>query len=82
MVDLVRLGELGLPYWVAGGVGSPEGLRSALEQGAAGIQVGTLFAYCAESGLAEGLKGRVLAAVARGEVTVRTDPRASPTGYP
>lgn len=81
-VDLQKLGELGLPFWVAGGAGSPEGLRHALDQGAAGIQVGTLFAYCAESGLAEGYKRSVLAAAARGEVTVRTDPLASPTGYP
>jgi NAD(P)H-dependent flavin oxidoreductase YrpB (nitropropane dioxygenase family) len=81
-VDLGKLRELGLPFWLAGGVGSPEGLRRAVAQGAAGIQVGTLFAYCAESGLGGELKGSVLAAVARGEVEVRTDPRASPTGYP
>jgi NAD(P)H-dependent flavin oxidoreductase YrpB (nitropropane dioxygenase family) len=81
-VDLGKLRELGLPFWVAGGVGSPAGLRHALAQGAAGIQVGTLFAYCAESGLDGELKASVLAAVARGEVEVRTDPRASPTGYP
>jgi nitronate monooxygenase len=81
-VDLQKLGELGLPFWIAGGAGSPEGLRYALAQGAAGIQVGTLFAYCDESGLAETYKRSVLAAAARGEVTVRTDPLASPTGYP
>jgi NAD(P)H-dependent flavin oxidoreductase YrpB (nitropropane dioxygenase family) len=81
-VDLAKLRELGLPFWLAGGTGSPEGLRRALAQGAAGIQVGTLFAYSAESGLDEELKRGVLAAVARGEVEVRTDPRASPTGYP
>lgn len=81
-VDLAKLAELGLPFWVAGGAGSPEGLRHALDRGAAGIQAGTLFAYCEESGLEAGLKRAVLAAVASGEVTVRTDPQASPTGYP
>jgi NAD(P)H-dependent flavin oxidoreductase YrpB (nitropropane dioxygenase family) len=81
-VDLAKLGELGLPFWIAGGAGSPEALQQALAQGAAGIQVGTLFAYCAESGLAEPYKQSVVAAVNRGEVTVRTDPLASPTGYP
>jgi NAD(P)H-dependent flavin oxidoreductase YrpB (nitropropane dioxygenase family) len=82
VVDLARMREIGLPFWLAGGVGSPHGLRSALAEGAAGIQVGTLFAYCAESGLAPDLKARVLAAAADGSLSLRTDPRASPTGYP
>jgi NAD(P)H-dependent flavin oxidoreductase YrpB (nitropropane dioxygenase family) len=81
-VDLEKLRELRLPFWLAGGAGSPERLQYALAQGAQGIQVGTLFAYCAESGLAAPLKDSVLAAVVRGAVEVRTDPSASPTGYP
>src|SRR5688500_10139860 len=81
-VDLVKLAELGLPFWLAGGTGSPDGLRSALESGAAGIQVGTLFAYCAESGVTSDLKERVLAGVNEGKAGILTDPRASPTGYP
>ena len=82
VVDLAKLKELGLPFWIAGSAGSPEGLRRALSAGAAGIQVGTLFAYCNESGLHESYRQSVVAAAARGEVTVRTDPLASPTGYP
>jgi NAD(P)H-dependent flavin oxidoreductase YrpB (nitropropane dioxygenase family) len=82
IVDLAKMRELGLPFWLAGGVGSPEGLSSALAAGASGIQVGTLFAYCDESGLASELKARVLAAAAAGTAVLRTDPRASPTGYP
>jgi len=82
VVDLAKMREIGLPFWLAGGVGSPTGLTAALSEGAAGIQVGTLFAYCEESGLASDIKARVLAAVADGTVAVRTDPRASPTGYP
>ncbi len=82
VVDLARLGELGLPFWVAGGAGSPDGLDAAHAAGAAGIQVGTLFAYCDESGLTADLKERVLAGVTRGEAHLVTDPRASPTGYP
>ncbi len=81
-VDLEKMRQLGLPFWLAGGAGSPEGLRRALAAGARGIQVGTLFAYCDESGLLPQYKAPVLAAAARGEVVVRTDPRASPTGYP
>jgi NAD(P)H-dependent flavin oxidoreductase YrpB (nitropropane dioxygenase family) len=81
-VDLAKIRQLGLPFWLAGGAGSPERLRLALDEGATGIQVGTLFAYCEESGLAEHLKRPVLAEAAEGKVKVRTDPRASPTGYP
>ncbi len=81
-VDLKKLGDLGLPFWVAGGAGSPERLAAALEIGATGIQVGTLFAYCEESGFTANIKREVLEHAVRGEVDVMTDPRASPTGYP
>jgi len=82
VVDLEKVRELGLPFWIAGGVGSPEGLRAARAAGAAGIQVGTLFAYCSESGLAADIKARVLSGVRANGVRILTDPRASPTGYP
>src|SRR5688572_7404458 len=82
VVDLVKLAELGLPFWLAGGAGSPERLKAAHEAGAAGIQVGTLFAYCEESGFTSALKAQVRHGVMQGAVNVRTDPRASPTGYP
>ena len=81
-VDLEKMRDLGVPFWLAGGYGSPDGLQEALAHGAAGIQVGTVFAYCRESGIATELKDRVLEQVAAGRVTVRTDPRASPTGFP
>jgi len=81
-VDLGQIAELGRPFWLAGGAGHPERLREARAAGAAGIQVGTLFAYSDESGFTEEIKRSVLAAVLRGEVEVYTDPKASPTGYP
>lgn len=77
-----RMAAIGLPFWMAGGYGSPDGLAAALAGGATGIQVGTAFAFCAESGMAEPLKRAVLERVARGDVRVRTDPRVSPTGFP
>lgn len=82
VVDLDKIGELGLPFWLAGGAGSPERLKAARAAGAAGIQVGTLFAYCEESGFTSALKDQVRNGVMQGIVSVRTDPRASPTGYP
>ncbi|HEX5831727.1 MAG TPA: nitronate monooxygenase, partial [Gemmatimonadaceae bacterium] len=82
LVDLAKLRELGLPFWLAGSTGSPEGLRAALAAGAAGVQVGTLFAYCDESGFTRELKASILAGALEERVSIHTDPRASPTGYP
>ena len=82
VVDLDAIRALGLPFWLAGGTGHPAQLRTAQALGAAGVQVGTLFAWCEESGFAPGLKNEVLTHAVRGQLSVRTDPRASPTGYP
>jgi NAD(P)H-dependent flavin oxidoreductase YrpB (nitropropane dioxygenase family) len=81
-VDLALLRDIGSPFWLAGSYGNPEGLQQALAEGASGIQVGTVFAFCEESGLAPSLKRRILAQVVEGEPAVRSDWRASPTGFP
>ncbi|MEX0985199.1 MAG: nitronate monooxygenase [Actinomycetota bacterium] len=81
-VDLGKIRELGLPFWLAGGQATPELLCLAQGSGAAGIQVGTVFAFCEESGLEPELRARVLADVEAGRVSVFTDPLASPTGFP
>ncbi len=80
--DLEQMRELGVPFWLAGSYGSPEGLERAKDAGAAGIQVGTLFAYARESGIAQSIKRSVLQLIAAGKARVHTDPRASPTGFP
>ncbi len=81
-VDLEKIKEMGLPYWVAGCRAYPEKLKELLEQGASGIQVGTVFAFCEESGHDETIKRKVLELVLRDECVVYTDPFASPTGFP
>lgn len=81
-VDLTKIASLGLPFWLAGGYGHPERLQAALDAGASGVQVGTPFAFCRESGLADEIKTAVLRSVAAGTGEIRTDPVASPTGYP
>jgi NAD(P)H-dependent flavin oxidoreductase YrpB (nitropropane dioxygenase family) len=81
-VDLDAMRQLELPFWLAGGMGSPDKLDEARAAGGEGIQVGTLFALAAESGLDPALREQVLARVRAGGVDVRTDPRASPTGFP
>ena len=77
-----EVAELGLPFWLAGGYGRAGGLKEALAAGASGVQVGTLFALCAESGMAEIHRATLLDQVLAGTVRVRTDPLASPTGFP
>lgn len=74
--------EMGLPFWLAGSVGSPEGLQWALDQGAAGIQVGTAFALCDESGLIPEARHELINKSLAGNARIFTDPLASPTGFP
>ena len=81
-VDYAVLRELGIPFWIGGGISSSEKVREALGEGASGVQVGTLFAYCRESGLDPMLRARVLDEIRDGSVTVATSVRASTTGYP
>jgi nitronate monooxygenase len=54
----------------------------ALAAGAAGVQIGTAFAFCDESGLRQDYKDALLAQVAEGTAHVFTDPLASPTSFP
>ena len=81
-VDLSAIAALGRPFWLAGSYGEPGRVAEALAAGATGVQVGTAFAYCEESGLAPDIKRRVLDMSRQGMVKVRTDPVASPTGFP
>ena len=80
--DLEKIRSLGLPFWLAGSQATPARLATALQAGAAGIQVGTAFAFCQESGIATGLKEQVLRSSCEGNLDVFTDPLASPTGFP
>jgi NAD(P)H-dependent flavin oxidoreductase YrpB (nitropropane dioxygenase family) len=82
VVDLEAIRKIGLPFWVAGSEGKADRLRLALQTGAAGIQVGTLFAFCDESGITEPLRRSIIASALDRTVRVRTDARASPTGFP
>ena len=82
MVDLETFRSLGLPFWLAGSYGTPAHLAEALDAGAAGIQVGTAFAFCEESGLNRDIKRAVIETARRGESDVLTDPLASPAGFP
>jgi nitronate monooxygenase len=81
-VDIGKIRQIGLPFWLAGSYGTPEKIVEALEQGATGVQVGTVFAFCEESGLRKDYKSALLKKIKRGEASVFTDPLSSPTGFP
>jgi nitronate monooxygenase len=81
-VNIAELRALGVPFWMAGGYGSAEKLREAVEQGAAGVQVGTAFAFSEESGMRHDLKKMLIGQAVAGTGQVFTDPLASPTGFP
>jgi nitronate monooxygenase len=74
--------DMGLPFWLAGSYGSTEGLKRARDEGAEGIQVGTAFALCEESGLTPDMRHELINKALAGDVRVLTDAVASPTGFP
>jgi len=81
-VNIAELRELGVPFWLAGGYGHPDKVKEAIDMGAAGVQVGTAFAFSEESGMRTDLKRSLLAQAKAGTGKVFTDPLASPTGFP
>ncbi len=81
-VDLSEFRRLGRPFWLGGSYGNRDGLQRAIDGGAAGIQVGTAFALCRESGLKDELKRQILKQVLTNKAKVYTDSRASPSGFP
>lgn len=80
--DLEKIRALGLPFWLAGSYGQPGKLAEALRLGAAGVQVGTAFAFSEESGIRPELKREAIQLSRRGAARVFTDPLASPAGFP
>ncbi|HZX98947.1 MAG TPA: nitronate monooxygenase [Dermatophilaceae bacterium] len=80
--DLDKVAAVGLPFWLAGGYSTAAQVAQARSAGAAGVQVGTLFAVCKESGLDPAIRKELLTELGAGQLVVRTDPLASPTGFP
>lgn len=74
--------EIGVPVYIAGSGSTRADFLRWRERGAHGIQVGSRFALCAESGMREDLRLLVIERNRRGENEIVTDPRLSSTGYP
>lgn len=80
--DLEKISKLNIPYWLAGGFADKAHIAQAKQLGAKGVQIGTAFAFCNESGITQDLKRKIIAKVQQGDIDVRTDPHLSPTGFP
>ncbi|HWS58045.1 MAG TPA: nitronate monooxygenase [Actinotalea sp.] len=80
--DLVKVAAAGLPFWIAGSAGTPEAVTAARAAGAVGVQVGTIFALSQDSGITPDVRAKLLSGLQEGTLEVRTDGRASPTGFP
>lgn len=74
--------DLGIPFWIGGSFATPEGLARAKQLGAVGIQAGTIFKLCEQSGEDPAYRALTRRLGYRGELNVRTDAKASPTGFP
>lgn len=82
--DLTAIHGVGLPYWMAGGYGSRDGLQRAMAMGATGVQVGSAFALAEESGMKPEYRSSILQNLREGtseEELVKTS-LVSPTGFP
>ena len=82
LADIEKVKAVGLPFWLAGGYGTPERVRKALELGATGVQVGSLFALARESGITNELRAQVRGGLTEGSIQIRTEPKTSATGFP
>ncbi|MEJ6572804.1 MAG: nitronate monooxygenase [Akkermansiaceae bacterium] len=81
-VNLEAIKALGKPFYLAGAYATPEKLQKALADGAAGVQLGTVFAFSDESGLRDDLKRNTIQECLHGKPNIYKDPVASPTGFP
>ncbi len=78
--DLDRMRSLGKPFWLAGSYACR--LPEARALGAVGIQVGSAFALCDESGMDACVKRELRSQIAAGTLQVTTSATVSPTGFP
>ena len=82
LADIEKVKAVGLPFWLAGGYGTPAKVKEARDMGAVGVQVGSLFALSRESGITDELRDEVLRGLVEGTLEIRTEPKTSATGFP
>ena len=82
IADLEKMKKLGLPFWMAGTYGNPNRVKEALDSGAAGVQVGTLFALSNHSGFSNKTRKQLIEKLKSNTLDIKTDIKASPTSFP
>lgn len=80
--DLERIRGLEKPYYLAGGYADNGRFEEARRAGAAGIQVGSVFALCIESGLMEDIKRKLRERSFNNTLDVKASAVVSPSGFP
>jgi NAD(P)H-dependent flavin oxidoreductase YrpB (nitropropane dioxygenase family) len=81
-IDIEKIRSLGAPFWLAGGYASPERIADAMAAGAAGVQVGSIFALAEESALLPDLRHEMIRRAFTGRLDIKTDAFASPSSFP
>jgi NAD(P)H-dependent flavin oxidoreductase YrpB (nitropropane dioxygenase family) len=81
-VNFAKIKDHGIPFWIGGSYASPEALSKARSLGADGIQVGSIFALCDDSGNDPVWRNEMRRLGYRGELDILNDAKASPTGFP
>jgi NAD(P)H-dependent flavin oxidoreductase YrpB (nitropropane dioxygenase family) len=77
-----KVRALGTPCYVAGAGSSREDFLKWLDRGAYGLQIGSRFALCSDSGMRDDLRQEVISRNVRLNGDVITSARFSSTGYP
>jgi NAD(P)H-dependent flavin oxidoreductase YrpB (nitropropane dioxygenase family) len=80
-----KVQALGVPVYVAGDFpngGNREDFEAWRARGAYGLQVGSRFALCSDSGMRDDLRAQIIERNRNGTLQVQTSPQFSPTGYP
>ena len=81
-VDLEKIRALGIPFWLAGGYGSPDKLAEALAAGSSRRTSRHGICVLRRVGTKSGYKHALLEKARSGTARVFTDPVASPTSFP
>ncbi|MGO8671444.1 MAG: nitronate monooxygenase [Capsulimonadaceae bacterium] len=77
-----KVRDLGIPVYVAGSGSTHEEMEAWINEGAYGLQVGSRFALCTDSGMSPDLREQVVDYNRELMTDVRTANRLSSTGYP
>lgn len=80
-VDLAEIRKLGIPFILAGSFAHSEKIKWAISEGAAGVQLGSIFEFCNISELRPDLKKLAIKLALEERLEIFTS-MVSPTGYP